>query len=46
MKPEEQVEGIRAVTAADVLEVAQAIVRPESRSVSFVVPNGGNAGQR
>ena len=46
VKPEEQVEGIRAVTAADVLEVAQAIVRPESRSVSFVVPNGGNAGQR
>ena len=46
VKPEEQVEGIRAVTAADVLAVAQAIVRPVSRSVSFVVPNGGNVGQR
>ena len=36
--PSEQVEGIRAVTAADVLAVAQEIFRPENRSVSWVLP--------
>ena len=38
VSPEEQVAGIRAVTAADVQAVAQDILRPESRSVSWVVP--------
>ena len=36
--PQEQVEGIRAVTAADVKNVASAILRPSNRSVSWVVP--------
>ncbi len=36
--PSEQVEGIRAVTPADVLAVAQEIFRPENRSVSWVLP--------
>ncbi|MBR2939990.1 MAG: hypothetical protein IKC14_01645, partial [Kiritimatiellae bacterium] len=36
--PQEQVEGIRAVTAADVRAVAQAILEPANRSVSWVVP--------
>lgn len=36
--PQEQVEGIRAVTAADVRAVAQAILKPANRSVSWVVP--------
>ena len=36
--PQEQVEGIRAVTAADVKAVAQAILTPANRSVSWVVP--------
>ena len=36
--PQEQVEGIRAVTAADVRAVAQAILTPANRSVSWVVP--------
>ena len=36
--PQEQVEGIRAVTAADVQAVADAILRPSNRSVSWVVP--------
>ena len=34
----EQVEGVRAVTAADVQSVANAILRPEARAVSWVVP--------
>ena len=38
--PAEQVEGIRAVTADDVLAAAKAIFRPESRSVSWVLPKG------
>ena len=36
--PQEQVEGVRAVTAADVLRVAGAILRRPNRSVSWVVP--------
>ena len=36
--PQEQVEGIRAVTAADVRAVARAILKPSNRSVSWVVP--------
>ena len=36
--PQEQVEGIRAVTAADVRAVASAVLRPANRSVSWVVP--------
>jgi predicted Zn-dependent peptidase len=36
--PEEQVEGIRAVTAADVQNAARAILRPRMRAVSLVTP--------
>ena len=39
--PEEQVAGIRAVTAEDVQEAARAILRPRMRAVSFVTPKGG-----
>ena len=35
---DEQVEGVRAVTAADVQSVAEDILRPEARSISWVVP--------
>ena len=35
---EEQVEGVRRVTAADVQAVAEAILVPENRAVSWVVP--------
>ena len=35
---DEQVEGVRAVTSSDVLAVAEAIFRPDNRSVSWVVP--------
>ena len=35
---DEQVEGVRAVTAADVQSVANDILRPEARSLSWVVP--------
>ena len=38
VSPQEQVEGIRAVTAADVKRVANAILHPSNRSVSWVVP--------
>ena len=38
VSPQEQVEGIRAVTAADVMSVARAILKPSNRSVSWVVP--------
>ncbi|MGN0832624.1 MAG: M16 family metallopeptidase [Kiritimatiellia bacterium] len=36
--PAEQVEGIRAVTAADVQAVARSIFQPSNRSISWVVP--------
>jgi predicted Zn-dependent peptidase len=36
--PEEQVEGIRSVTAADVQAVAAEILDPSRRSLSTVVP--------
>ena len=35
---DEQVEGVRSVTASDVLAAAQEILRPDNRSVSWVVP--------
>lgn len=36
--PREQVEGIAAVSAADVQDVANEILKPENRSVSWVLP--------
>lgn len=36
--PREQVEGIAAVSAADVQEVANEILKPENRSISWVLP--------
>ena len=38
VSPQEQVEGVRAVTAADVMRVAGAILKRSNRSVSWVVP--------
>ena len=38
VSPREQIDGITAVTAADVKRVANAILRPSNRSVSWVVP--------
>ena len=38
VSPREQIDGIRTVTAADVKAVANAILRPSNRSVSWVVP--------
>ena len=38
VSPQEQVEGIRAVTAADVQSVAKTILRSANRSISWVVP--------
>jgi len=38
VSPQEQVEGIRAVTAADVQAVAKTIFQPRNRSVSWVLP--------
>ena len=38
VSPQEQVDGIRAVTAADMRRVASAILRPSNRSVSWVFP--------
>ena len=35
---QEQVEGIRAVTPDDIMAVAQDVLRPENRSISWVVP--------
>ena len=40
MSPDEQVAGIKAVTAADVQAVAKAVFRPCNRSISWVVPGG------
>ena len=36
--PAEQIEGVRAVTAEDVLSVAQDIFNPDNRSVSWIKP--------
>ena len=36
--PQEQIDGIRAVTAADVKAVAKSILKPSNRSVSWVMP--------
>ncbi len=41
--PEEQVEGIRAVTSADVKAVAGAILRDSARSLSWVIPRAKRA---
>ena len=38
--PDEQVAGIRAVTADDVMEAARSILRPSMRAVSLVTPKG------
>ena len=38
VSPQEQVDGIRAVTAADVKSVAKAILKQSNRSISWVVP--------
>ncbi len=38
VSPQEQIDGIRAVTAADVQAVARAIFDPANRSVSWVLP--------
>ena len=43
VSPQEQIEGIRAVTAADVQAVAKAVFRPENRSVSWVLPKKGTS---
>ena len=36
--PQEQIEGVRAVTADDILAVAQAVLKDENKAVSWVVP--------
>ena len=38
VSPQEQVDGIRAVTAADMKSVANAILKQSNRSISWVVP--------
>ena len=38
--PSEQVDAVRAVTSADVQAVARAVLRPQNRSISWVVPKG------
>ena len=38
VSPQEQIDGIRAVTAADVKRVANAILKKPNRSVSWVIP--------
>ena len=38
VSPQEQIDGIRAVTAADVKRVANAILKQSNRSISWVVP--------
>ena len=45
MTTEEQVEAVKAVTAADVLEVAEAIFDPANRSCSRVVPKKPHSDQ-
>lgn len=44
MTTEEQVEAVKAVSAADVLEVAGAIFDPANRSLSRVVPKAAKSG--
>ena len=46
MPPSEQVEGIKSVTADEILAVAKAVFRPENRSLSMVVPSGLKTGGR
>ena len=46
VRPEEQIAGIQAVTAAEVQAVARAVFRPANRSVSWVVPHGGKTDQQ
>ncbi len=41
--PSEQVEGIKSVTADEILAVAKAVFRPENRSLSLVVPEGAQS---
>ena len=43
VEPEEQVAGIRAVTADDVMAVAKAVIDPRRRVLSLVTPKGGQA---
>ena len=38
VSPQEQIDGIRAVTAADIRAVANAILKQSNRSISWVVP--------
>ena len=40
VEPEEQVAGIRAVTADDVMAVARAVIDPGRRVLSLVTPKG------
>jgi zinc protease len=42
---DERIEKVRAVTAADVLRVAQTYLRPEKRTVVHVLPADGAAGE-
>jgi len=44
--PSEQVEGIKSVTADEILAVAKAVFRPENRSLSMVMPSGLKSGGR
>ena len=44
VRPEEQIDGIRAVTADDIRAVAQAVIRPGMRSISMVVPKESASG--
>lgn len=44
MTTEEQVEAVKAVSSADVLEVAEAIFDPANRSLSRVVPKAAKSG--
>ena len=43
VEPEEQVAGIRAVTADDVMAVAKTVIDPRRRVLSLVTPKGGQA---
>lgn len=41
--PEEQISGVKAVTAQDVLDVAREVLDRRNRAVSWVLPNGTQA---